>query len=109
MRREWIVALVLAAACLPGAAGAISLRDGALAGVSGTPGVGWAPEGESAEPAAAISPTRAVLYSLLLPGLGDYALGNKGRATGFFIVEGVIWISYAVFEVQGQQREDEYQ
>jgi len=56
-----------------------------------------------------ISPTRAVLYSLLLPGLGDYQLGNKGRATFFFAAEGLIWLSYAVFEVQGSQREDEYQ
>jgi hypothetical protein len=55
-----------------------------------------------------ISPTKAVLYSLLLPGLGDYKLGNKGRATAFFAAEGLIWISYAVFEVQGGQREDEY-
>ncbi len=58
---------------------------------------------------APISPTRAVLYSLLLPGLGDYQLGNKGRATFFFAAEGLIWLSYAVFEVQGSQREDEYQ
>ena len=56
-----------------------------------------------------ISPTKAVLYSLLLPGLGDYQLGNKGRATCFFAAEGLIWLSYAVFEVQGSQREDEYQ
>jgi hypothetical protein len=56
-----------------------------------------------------ISPTKAVLYSLLLPGLGDYQLGNKGRASMFFAAEGLIWISYAVFEVQGGTREDEYQ
>jgi hypothetical protein len=58
---------------------------------------------------APISPARAVLYSLLLPGLGDYQLGNKGRATAFFAAEGIIWISYATFEVQGHQREDDYQ
>jgi hypothetical protein len=56
-----------------------------------------------------ISPARAVLYSLLLPGLGDYQLGNKGRAATFFAAEGIIWISYAVFQVQGHQREDEYE
>jgi hypothetical protein len=58
---------------------------------------------------APISPTKAVLYSLLLPGLGDYQLGNKGRATAFFAAEGVIWISYATFEVQGHQRQDDYE
>lgn len=56
-----------------------------------------------------ISPTRAALYSLLLPGLGDYKLDNKGRATAFFAAEGLIWISYGVFQVQGHQREDDYQ
>ena len=58
---------------------------------------------------APISPGKAVLYSLLLPGLGDYQLGNKGRATAFFAAEGLIWISYAVFQVQGHDREDEYE
>jgi hypothetical protein len=56
-----------------------------------------------------VSATKAVLYSLLLPGLGDYQLGNKGRATAFFAAEGIIWISYATFEVQGHQRQDDYE
>ena len=58
---------------------------------------------------ASISPTKAALYSLLLPGLGDYKLDNKGRATAFFAAEGLIWISYGVFQVQGHQREDDYE
>jgi hypothetical protein len=58
---------------------------------------------------APISPAKAVLYSLLLPGLGDYQLGNKGRASAFFAAEGIIWISYAAFQVQGGQREDDYE
>lgn len=58
---------------------------------------------------APISATRAVLYSLLLPGLGDYMLGNRNRAVSFFAVEGGIWISYGVFKVQGHQREEDYQ
>jgi hypothetical protein len=63
----------------------------------------------SDEQSAPISPTKAALYSLLLPGLGDYKLNNKGRATAFFAAEGLIWISYGVFQVQGHQREDDYQ
>jgi hypothetical protein len=61
------------------------------------------------EQSASISPTKAALYSLLLPGLGDYKLNNKGRATAFFAAEGLIWISYGVFQSQGHQREDDYQ
>ena len=72
--------------------------------------VAWSAEAGAGETEGApISPTKAALYSLLLPGLGDYQLGNKGRATAFFAAEGVIWISYATFKVQGQQREDDYQ
>jgi len=63
----------------------------------------------SEDQSAPISPAKAALYSLLLPGLGDYQLGNKGRATMFFAAEGVIWISFAMFESQGHQREDDYQ
>jgi len=62
-----------------------------------------------AEADAPVSPGKAVLYSLLLPGLGDYAMGNRGRATAFFAAEGIIWVSFAVFQVQGSQREDDYQ
>jgi hypothetical protein len=58
---------------------------------------------------APISPAKAALYSLLLPGLGDYKLGNKNRATAFFAAEGLIWIAYATFEVQGHEREDDYE
>lgn len=72
--------------------------------------VAWTVDADAAvNDNAPISPAKAVLYSLLLPGLGDYKLGNRGRAAGFFAAEGIIWISYAVFEVQGHQREDEYQ
>jgi hypothetical protein len=103
--------LAAAAAMLPLGAGAQSpLRDGvARAGLVEPYAAAGSADGDGVEAAEPISPTRAVLYSLLLPGLGDYALGNKSRASAFFIAEGVIWISYAVFQVQGHQREDEYQ
>jgi hypothetical protein len=108
--RVCLLAGALAAGALPTVSGAISLRDSALVGAPAATGVDRASGTDATEPASpVISPTRAVLYSLLLPGLGDYALGNKGRASAFFITEGVIWISYAMFEIQGQQREDEYQ
>jgi hypothetical protein len=68
----------------------------------------WDDQAETAG-GAPISPTKAVLYSLLLPGLGDYQLGNKGRASAFFAVEGAIWIAFGVFQVQGSQREEDYE
>lgn len=56
-----------------------------------------------------LSAGKAVLYSLLLPGLGDWYAGNKTRATSFFIVDAAIWTSFIVFQIQGHDREDAYQ
>jgi hypothetical protein len=90
-------------------AGALQpLRDGVPA-VATDAGAAWTLDADPAAVAAPVSTSKAVLYSLLLPGLGDWQLGNRGRAAAFFAVEGAIWISYATFEVQGGQREDEYQ
>ena len=89
-----------------------SLRDAIPPATAGAFGheVEWNPSFDASDDQSApISPTKAALYSLLLPGLGDYQLGNKGRATMFFAAEGVIWISFAMFESQGHQREDDYQ
>ncbi|HET6349171.1 MAG TPA: hypothetical protein VFH88_08820 [Candidatus Krumholzibacteria bacterium] len=84
------------------------LRDGVpVVATAAAPELDW-----SADPASVdgpISPAKAVLYSLLLPGLGDYQLGNRSRAVGFFIAEGAIWTAYGVMKVQGHQREDDYQ
>jgi hypothetical protein len=55
-----------------------------------------------------VSQSKAVWYSLLMPGLGDYYLGNTTRAKTFFIAEAAIWTSFIVFEVQGYLREDGY-
>jgi hypothetical protein len=56
-----------------------------------------------------LSIRRAVLYSLLLPGLGDWYAGNKGRAKTFFVVDAALWTTFIVFRVQGNQREEGYQ
>ena len=50
----------------------------------------------------------AMLYSLLLPGLGEQYLGHTGRAKVFFVIEGLTWTSFAVFRIQGSHREDLY-
>jgi hypothetical protein len=51
---------------------------------------------------------KAALYSLLLPGLGQNYAGDKRGAHTFFIIEGIIWTSFIVFQVQGHLREDSY-
>ncbi len=50
----------------------------------------------------------AMLYSLILPGLGEYYLGSKGRATGFFVVEGALWTTYFVSQGDGNHRQTQY-
>ncbi len=54
------------------------------------------------------SATRAMMYSLLLPGLGQWYAGDKQQAKLFFGIEGAIWVSFAVFMVQGYVREEDY-
>ena len=61
-----------------------------------------------AEPARRPGKRKALLYSLLLPGAGELALGARGRATGFFAAEGLIWTHYVWFQVAGRLRRDDY-
>lgn len=68
----------------------------------------WYDEND-AEASEELSISRAILYSLLLPGLGDWYAGNKSRATSFFIVDAALWTTFIVFQVQGHQREEDYQ
>jgi len=51
---------------------------------------------------------KAMLYSLLLPGLGEHYLGHTTRAKAFFVAEGAIWTTFTVFRVQGSHRKDLY-
>ncbi|HEX7077452.1 MAG TPA: hypothetical protein VF363_03435 [Candidatus Eisenbacteria bacterium] len=51
---------------------------------------------------------KALLLSFLLPGAGEWSLGAKGRATGFFITEGLIWTHYTWFQVAGHLRRNDY-
>jgi hypothetical protein len=54
------------------------------------------------------NPRKALLYSLLLPGMGELYLGHRGRATGFFVAEGGVWANYAVWQLAGHLRQDDY-
>jgi len=54
------------------------------------------------------NPRKALMLSLLLPGLGESYSGHKGRATGFFISEGAIWANFAAWEIAGHLRRNDY-
>ena len=54
------------------------------------------------------SPSKAFLYSLLLPGAGQKYVGANGQATAFFAIEGAIWVSFAIFLIQEDNLEEDY-
>jgi len=51
---------------------------------------------------------KAVLYSALLPGLGQYYTGYKTKARYFFAVELVAWTAYGGFRMYGDWKKDDY-
>ncbi len=51
---------------------------------------------------------RAVLYSALLPGLGQYYTGYQAKAKYFFGAEIVTWIAYGGFRMYGSWKKDDY-
>jgi hypothetical protein len=69
------------------------------------------PGSPSETPAPGTQPSQGakpLLYSLLLPGMGQLSMGEKGHAIPFFIAEGLIWTSYIYWSVAGNLREDDY-
>lgn len=51
---------------------------------------------------------RAFLYSLLIPGAGEYYAGSKKMAKVFFISEGLLWATYFSFRTYGHWKENDY-
>ena len=51
---------------------------------------------------------KALLYSLLLPGMGELSMGEKGRAVRFFVGEGLVWSNFIYWRVAGHLRKDDY-
>jgi hypothetical protein len=87
------------------AALAIAARSSAAdSGAAQTP----PPEAAPASPQRTVNPRKALMLSLLLPGVGESYSGHKGRATGFFVSEGAIWANFVVWEVAGRLRRDNY-
>ena len=76
---------------------------------AGEDGTSWYSQSATVEPVKELSMSRAILYSLLLPGLGDWYAGERDRAKAFFIVDAALWTTFIVFQAQGHRREDGYQ
>ncbi len=69
-------------------------------------------DGGVQEPAAA-GPQRkslrqALLYSFLLPGMGEYYVGNTKKARYFWAAEAVFWAGFVGFRVAADDKEDDY-
>lgn len=90
---------------------AFSLRDaaGVPLAVEGAQAPSFNYQDADAPAVEPLSPAKAVMWSLLLPGLGDWKMGHRDRASVFFGIEGVIWVSFAAFQIQGNDLEEQYQ
>jgi hypothetical protein len=51
---------------------------------------------------------RAAAYSALLPGLGEYYVGNRRKARYFFAAETVSWVGFFAFRTYGSWKKDDY-
>jgi hypothetical protein len=49
----------------------------------------------------------AVLYSLILPGMGELYAGNFGTGRYFLAAEGALWLTYAGFGIYGNSVRDD--
>jgi hypothetical protein len=90
-----------------------ALYDGGLRLDPNAESTSFAAAAQSEEPPAGEAPRRAIgkkalLYSLLIPGMGELSMGEKGRAIGFFVGEGLIWTNFVYWKVAGHLRKDDY-
>lgn len=49
----------------------------------------------------------AAIYSLLVPGMGEYYADGFGSGKYFFIAEGVLWLTFATLDIQGNSLRDD--
>ncbi|MDZ4722986.1 MAG: hypothetical protein SGI97_03650 [candidate division Zixibacteria bacterium] len=54
------------------------------------------------------SRTKAILLSALVPGAGEYYLGDRRKARYFFVAEGLSILSFVTFKVYSNWKEDDY-
>jgi len=62
---------------------------------------GVAAAGRDAAPEGRKAPGLAAVYSLAVPGMGELYAGDFSSGKYFLISEGVLWLTYAAFEVYG--------
>ncbi|MEW6193832.1 MAG: hypothetical protein AB1521_01580 [Bacteroidota bacterium] len=54
------------------------------------------------------SPALAILYSMLLPGMGELYAGSYDKGYYFTVADGVLWGVFAGFNIYGNWQEDNY-
>ncbi|UCG60629.1 MAG: hypothetical protein JSV52_09860 [Candidatus Zixiibacteriota bacterium] len=54
-----------------------------------------------------VSIAKAALLSALLPGLGEYHIGNRTKARYFFGAEALTWASFVAFRMYGSWKKDD--
>ena len=54
------------------------------------------------------NPALAILYSMLLPGMGELYAGDYSSGKYFTIADGVLWGAFAGFEIYGKWKENGY-
>lgn len=55
------------------------------------------------------SPKRALFFSVLIPGAGEFYCHSYIKSAAFLCLEAVLWVSYANFADQGDELEDEFE
>jgi hypothetical protein len=113
----WVFAVLAVIPFSAGRARAFSLRDTPVTLPAGSAGsfsteaaaafLSSEDSGGSTEPTK--SKSKAILYSLILPGWGHYYVGDKSGAAAFLTIEALTWTSFAVFEIQGHLRKQGYE
>ena len=53
------------------------------------------------------APGLAAVYSLILPGMGELYAGDFSSGKYFLIGEGILWITFAAFEIYGDAVRDD--
>ncbi len=76
-------------------------------------GVSYADDGFGDTPGVASAPRtksrfKAALYSLLVPGGGQYYLGKRRTARYFFAAEALTWVGYLSFRTYGSWKKNDY-
>ncbi|PWB69920.1 hypothetical protein C3F09_09950 [candidate division GN15 bacterium] len=65
-------------------------------------------ETKNLRPTGRKSVLKAAVLSALLPGAGEYYLGNRGKARYFFAVEAISWTGVIAYRIYGHWRQEDY-